>query len=377
MAGIYIHIPFCSSKCYYCNFFSKQRFDENLIEKYVDSVCKEIQLQKKYLKTDKIQTIYFGGGTPSILNINHLVKIFDTINKFFDTNNLKEVTIEANPEDLNYKYLTDLKKFTLINRLSIGLQSFFQSDLDFMNRKHTAKQSVKAVELSKKTGFENISVDLIYGLPQMTLQTWSENLKKLFSLDVPHFSAYHLTIEEGTVFGVWQKKGKLKQIDDELSFKFFDLLINQAQKYNYKHYEISNFAKNNYLSLHNFAYWTGKKYLGIGTSANSYDKKSRQWNISNITQYINSLNNGKIPYEKEILSQTDIFNEYIITRLRIYKGLNKKILETKFPKYYKKIKPTLNDFIADKLIYEQKENFILSKKGKFLSDTIMRELIIA
>lgn len=376
MAGIYIHIPFCNSKCYYCDFFSRKPTNSKIIDDYVDALCKEFDLRKNYLQNEKIQTIYFGGGTPSILSISQLEKIFAKIGDIYDISKVSEITLEANPEDITKSKCADLKKFTIVNRLSIGVQSFFDDDLKFMNRRHSNLQSIQAIETALKAGFENLTIDLIYGLPNMTLEKWKENLSKLFSFDLPHFSAYHLMIEEGTVFNVWKNRGKIKEIDEQKSFEMFKMLIDEAQKNGYEHYEISNFAKPRMEAIHNSNYWAGEKYIGIGTSAHSYDKKSRQWNIANISKYIDSINKGIVPNEIEFLTEQDKFNDYIITSLRTSKGLEKQILETKFKTYFEKIKTTLFKYIHSGMILEKPDSFVLFVDGQFISDSIMIDLII-
>ncbi|MBN2662474.1 MAG: radical SAM family heme chaperone HemW [Bacteroidales bacterium] len=374
--GIYIHIPFCASKCRYCDFFSRVVNNEQDKDAYVDALCQEIKLQKNYLDTLKIDTLYFGGGTPSVLSIKQLERLFAAIFQVFELEKNNEITLEANPEDLNIFYLKNLKKYTPINRLSVGLQSFSDAELDFMNRKHSVETSILAIKNAQKTGFENITGDLIFGLPNQTLEQWNNNLKQFFELNIPHLSAYSLTIEEGTVFGLWKKNNKIKEVDEELSLKMYETLILEAEKKGYQHYEISNFAKDGFIAKHNSSYWTGQKYIGVGASAHSFNQKSRQWNVANIKQYIASIKNGIIPAEIEILSEKDKFNEYILTGLRTYNGLCLSKLELEFEQFYKKIKQTLFNFVNSNFIDFKNNRFILSSKGKFLSDAIMSDLIL-
>lgn len=376
MSSIYIHIPFCSSKCRYCDFFSRVVNNQHEKDRYVDAVCKEILLQEKYLASSEIKTIYFGGGTPSILPIKQIEKIFNSIYKHFIIEKDNEITLEANPEDLTEEYLNELKKHTPINRLSIGLQSFIDNELTFMNRKHSVNSSVKAVQNAKKAGFKNLTGDLIFGLPNQSLKNWQYNLQSFFDLKIPHLSAYSLTIEEGTVFGLWKKKNKISEVSDELSIKMYETLINEAEKNGYEHYEISNFAKKGYRAQHNYNYWTGKEYLGIGASAHSFDVNSRQWNVANIQQYIAQINKGKIPAEKEILSDKDKFNEFIITGLRTFDGIDFEKLIKHFSNFYPQIEKTLKSLLSEELLTLKNNKLSISDKGKFVSDSIMADLMI-
>lgn len=374
--GIYIHIPFCSSKCRYCDFFSRVVNNPETKQAYVDALCREIVLNKNYLESKKLSTIYFGGGTPSIITISQLQQIFKTISENFILSSDNEITLEANPDDLTKDFLQNLKNSTPINRLSIGVQSFFDDDLAFMNRKHSAQQAIDSIKNAQKVGFENITLDLIFSLPEMTKQRLIDNLKIFFDLNVQHLSAYNLIIEEGTIFGLWKKKGKLKELDDESSLNLYKLLIEKMEEKGYRHYEISNFAKPGNIAKHNFAYWAGESYLGIGTSAHSFNQKSRQWNIANINKYIESIQNSKIPAEMEVLSEIDRYNEFILTGLRTYLGISKKRLENDFSNFYLQIKNLINQFQTKELLVEKNEHYILTKKGKFVSDAIMSDLMI-
>ncbi len=376
MPGIYIHIPFCNSKCYYCDFFSRTIKDEALKEQYVEALCSELKIRKDYLGKCEINSIYFGGGTPSTLSILQIEKILNCIFKYFSLkNNNNEITFEANPENLSVDYIVDLQKLA-INRLSIGIQSFFDDDLAFMNRKHTAKQAIESVRNAQKAGFENITIDLIYGLPQMSVERLKDNLSQFFELDIPHLSAYHLTIEENTVFGNWLKKGKIKEIDESRSVELFETLIEQTEKHGYLHYEISNFARKGFISKHNFSYWTGEKYLGVGASAHSYNQISRQWNISNINQYIDKVNKNQIFFDVEELTGIDKFNEYVLTRLRTYNGLSISDMRELFKGYYNQILLKIKEFEQDNLLEITDKSIKLTRKGKLVSDAIMSELII-
>lgn len=374
--GIYIHIPFCSSKCRYCDFFSRVVNNDETKKSYIKALCREIELQKDFLGTNKINTVYLGGGTPSILNIKQLQKLFEVIFKYFELQPENEITLEANPEDLTEEYLSDLINYTPINRLSVGLQSFSNDELSFMNRKHSVASSIQAIENAKKLGYNNITGDLIFGLPNQTLEHWNDNLDKFFELEIPHLSAYNLTIEEGTVFGHWKKKNKIKEVDENLSLEMYKSLIFKAKENDFFHYEISNFAKKDFIAKHNFSYWNREKYLGIGASAHSYNWTERQWNVANINDYINSISQNKIPAEKERLTDLDVFNELIMTGLRTYKGIDILLLESEFKTCYGKILKNIRGLLEKDLIDFHNNHIVLTKKGKFVSDAIMAELMV-
>lgn len=373
MAGIYIHIPFCSNKCYYCDFYSiASKKNKSL---FIDTLLTEIDQRSNYLNNDLIETIYFGGGTPSILNIDELKKILDKLNSVFNLSQVKEFTFESNPEDITPKYINDLKSIN-VNRLSIGIQSFFDDDLKLMNRVHSSTQAKQAINNAIENGITNISIDLIYGLPNSNILKWKENIKTALKFDVNHISAYHLTYEPRTVFYKYLEQKKISKISEELSIEQYNLLTTTLAKNNFKHYEISNFAKNNKFSLHNLNYWGNIKYVGFGPSAHSFDLKSRQWNISNLNQYIKLISENKIYFEKEILTKKDKFNDFIITHLRTKNGINKTELKSNFSKKY-------IDYFFDKLkLYGTSDNLInkpekvyLSEKGFLISDKIFEDFI--
>jgi oxygen-independent coproporphyrinogen-3 oxidase len=349
MAGIYIHIPFCKSKCHYCNFYSVA--SSKYMNEFVPALLKEIELQRDYLEGECVETIYFGGGTPSVLSYDSLKKILDKIRQTFEISGDAEITIEANPNDLDVKKIKEFGQ-AHINRISIGIQSFFDDDLKYLNRIHTASQAEASVKRSQDAGFENISIDLIYGIPTLTDDKWKQNLDISFALDVPHISSYGLTVEPKTALDILIKKGKAKPVDEEKSVRQFKLLMQEMKINSFIHYEISNFCKEGFVSRHNSNYWKGRKYLGLGPSAHSFNQKERQWNISNIEKYIESISQKKIPYEKEILSENDKYNEYIMTSLRTMWGCDLIHIEKKFG--------------ADKLILieERSQQFIKSGKMK-------------
>lgn len=373
MAGIYIHIPFCSNKCYYCDFYSiASKKNKSL---FIDTLLTEIDQRSNYLNNDLIETIYFGGGTPSILNIDELKKIINKLNSVSDLSQVKEFTFESNPEDITPKYINDLKSIN-VNRLSIGIQSFFDDDLKLMNRVHSSTQAKQAINNAIENGITNISIDLIYGLPNSNILKWKENIKTALKFNVSHISAYHLTYEPRTVFYKYLEQKRISKISEELSIEQYNLLTTTLAENNFKHYEISNFAKNNKFSLHNLNYWNNIKYVGFGPSAHSFDLKSRQWNISNLNQYIKLISENKIYFEKEILTKKDKFNDFIITHLRTKNGINKTELKSNFSKKY-------IDYFFDKLkLYGTSDNLInkpekvyLSEKGFLISDKIFEDFI--
>lgn len=376
MAGVYVHIPFCSAKCYYCDFYSRANIPNNLIDEYAEALCKEIEIRQQYLQTKEIDTIYLGGGTPSILTIDILVKIFDKILSVYSLKKDYEITIEINPEDCSKQFFSNLKKHTLVNRISIGAQSFDDNLLKIMNRRNDVQKNIEAINNAIDSSFENISIDLIYGIPEQNIEIWQKDLDIAFSMPIKHISAYCLTIEENTVFGKWKNAVKIKEIDEDIELKMYNMLIDQAQANCFEHYEISNFCKTNYQSKHNSSYWFGDEYLGIGASAHSYNKISRQWNVANIKQYIEKIKKNEVFFENEQLSQRDFFNEYLLTRLRTSKGIEIEYLNLNFASYYAQIQNYINEFLSEKLLEQHGTTILLSKQGKFVSDTIIRKLYI-
>ncbi len=369
MAGIYLHIPFCKRKCAYCDFYSVA--NKSNIENFVNAICMEIKQQSEYLDGEKIQTIYFGGGTPSMLSSNHVEKILEEIYKYFPVEQNNEITLEANPDDLNEKYLKSI--FTIgVNRLSVGIQSFNDLDLQLMRRKHTVNQAINSITEAQKVGFKNISIDLIYGLPDFTLKKWEENIDQAIKLNIQHISAYHLTIEPNTLFQKLQKNQKLNLPNEKESLEQFQLLVEKTKENGFLHYEISNFAKDGSISLHNTNYWMNIKYLGLGPSAHSYNLTSRQWNISNLRAYLDSITKGKIPFEVEILEEKEKYNDYMITSLRTMWGLDTEKLEKVFDKkYLRYFLSKTENLIKENLLKKTGNNFILTEKGIFISDNII------
>jgi oxygen-independent coproporphyrinogen-3 oxidase len=326
MAGIYFHIPFCRKACVYCDF----HFSTNLKYKsqLVHSLIEELRLRREYLKGQAISSIYFGGGTPSVLNKDELSSLLEAVNQSFTLSPSTEITLEANPDDLDR---SRLKAFQAagINRLSIGVQSFRDQDLQFMNRSHTAEDTFRSVRMAQDLGIDNISIDLIYAIPGLPHQAWEENLNQAIDLKVPHISAYSLTVEEKTALAYRIKKGEVKAPDDHMAQEQFKGL-SQLYEAGFEHYEISNLAKAGARAVHNSNYWKGEAYLGIGPSAHSFNGSSRQWNVANNAAYIRALEKASIPAEREVLTSTDHYNEYVMTNLRRLEGVNVQFVEEKF-----------------------------------------------
>lgn len=368
MSGIYIHIPFCRQKCNYCNFYSlaSTRYMAEITEALLD----ELKLRKNYLEGQNIETIYFGGGTPSLIKSEDIGRIINTIHTHFNIDSNVEITLEANPDDLTPEKLSQLKT-SGINRLSIGIQTFRQEDLDFLSRTHTSEQVSQCISNANQAGFQNISIDLIYGIPTLTDEGWIENLEKAFSMGVPHISAYSLTVEEKTPLEVLIRKGKMKPVDENLSLSHYQILTRMMQQHVYEHYEISNFCKPGAWSRHNTAYWQGKHYLGVGPSAHSYNGFSREWNVSNLNKYIQSVASGKVDSELEILSEVTQLNEYIMTSLRTSWGCDLVQVKNKFGSA--KANNLLNNalsFIEEKKMIYQEGKLILTPEGRLFADGI-------
>ncbi|MDR2292390.1 MAG: radical SAM family heme chaperone HemW [Prevotellaceae bacterium] len=375
MSAIYIHIPFCRQLCYYCDF----HFSVSLARKaeMLDATVKEIQMRHNELKAIP-ETLYFGGGTPSIYSPDELKIITNEVKKSFCINDFREFTIEVNPDDLSEKYLENLQCLG-VNRLSIGVQSFIDKHLHFMNRRHTAKQSIECVKTAQKVGFKNINIDLIYGLPQLTLQQWRKNIDIFIDLDLPHLSAYHLGIEPRTVFYKRFEKGELKTASEKSSVKQYEILEKMTTDAGFEHYEISNFAKNNSFSIHNTAYWQGKPYIGFGASAHSYNGNNiRRWNIANNKKYIDAVNANQVFWETEKLSAAECYNDYILTSLRTVWGADISYVKTEFgKKFYDYLIEQSRNFMQQGLLTCNDNHIKIPSKYFLLSDTVMRELFWA
>tara|TARA_R110000868_G_scaffold200332_2_gene447673 strand:- start:109 stop:1236 length:1128 start_codon:yes stop_codon:yes gene_type:complete len=373
MSGIYIHIPFCKQACHYCDF----HFSTSLKKKddLVQALVKELELRKDELKNQTVETIYFGGGTPSLLTNEELRLLIDTVYTHFKVIENPEITLEANPDDLTPKRLNELKN-TRINRLSIGIQSFFERDLKLMNRAHNVKEAKNCLK-EATTHFDNISVDLIYGIPNLSNDHWIKNIETALSYNIPHISSYALTVEPKTALATFIKKGIIKNVDDDLAQEQFHILIDKLETAGFEHYELSNFGKPNFFSKNNSAYWQGKPYLGIGPSAHSFNGNQRGWNVRNNSKYIKSIQNNELPIEMETLSTTDKYNEYIMTGLRTMWGVSLEKIETDFGKNYQKyLLQQAEKYINQHLLYIDADKLLTTKKGKFLSDGIASDLFM-
>ncbi len=374
MAGIYIHIPFCKQACYYCDFhFSTSK---KLVPLLLDAIKTEIALRKNEI-TESIETIYFGGGTPSVLTVEEINQITETIYDTFDCSKVKEITFEANPDDLTNDYLKGLKHSSKINRLSIGIQTFNNTILNQLNRAHDSETAIKAVKSARKIGFDNINLDIIFGLPGQTLQMLREDWAIYSSFTPEHISAYWLTIEEQTSFGKWRDSGKMPTYDDTTPLIQWNWLKNQLANEGIQQYEISNFSRDKKQSLHNSNYWKGKSYLGIGPSAHSFNKKERSWNISNNNQYIKSIAKNILPSEKEQLDQETIINENIMIQLRMIDGINLTNFQDKFKADLLDInKPTIEKYLTTKHLTVNNNYLKITPIGQQIVDQIASELFI-
>ena len=367
---LYLHIPFCKQACHYCDF----HFSTNLSKKneLVKAIIKEIELQKGYLGHKHLQTIYFGGGTPSLLNAAELSAIFKTINQFYSIDSEAEITLEANPDDVNEGSL-QLWKSMGINRLSLGIQSFDETQLQYLNRAHTAEHAKLCIEKSLEAGFNDFSIDLIYGIPSVSHEIWEKNLAMALSYSFTHLSAYCLTIEEKTLFGHQLKKKIMKPIDEDFAAVQFEILLEATQKNEIEQYEISNFARNGQYARHNTSYWKGDAYLGIGPSAHSFDGHQRQWNISNNAMYMKSLAENKVPFEVELLTEKDKVNELIMTGLRTKWGLDLSKVGDLMDKDFNK---ALSYYLKNQMLRKAGESIYLTSKGKLQADRIASDLFL-
>ncbi len=373
MAGLYIHVPFCVKRCLYCDFYSNT--DMGYKSLYIDALVRELELRKDYISGEQLDTIYFGGGTPSQLQSDDFGRIFEAIYRLCNVSDSPEITIEANPDDMTQEYVASLRTFPF-NRISMGVQSFKEEDLRFLNRRHDSRQAVHAVELCKKKGFSNISIDLIYGLPGQMPKEWDRNLDKAISLDIPHISAYHLIYEEGTALYKLKEAERITPVDEEVSLSLFTMLIERLRAAGYLHYEISNFAKPGMISRHNSAYWAGKKYLGLGPSAHSYNGESREWNISSLPVYIQSIESGKVENEAEALNANTRYNDFIITRLRTMWGIRLNDVQTLFgDDFLNYLQMQAEGYLRRGLLVKEGDVIRLSRDGIFVSDGIMSDLL--
>lgn len=372
MAGIYIHVPFCKQACHYCNFhFSTQTSN---IDDYVNALLKEIEIQKDFFN-GSIDSIYIGGGTPSLLSNSNISMIFEALEKNFNISTVSEITMECNPDNLNDEYLLNIKK-TPINRLSIGVQSFFDNQLQLMNRAHSANESINSVKRAQDIGFENISIDLMYGLPELSIDDWNKNLKTVGDLNIQHLSCYALTVEEKTALSHFVKNKNMKVGDESTVVTQLEILMKWATQNNFIQYEISNFGKDGFFSKHNSSYWFNQSYLGLGPSAHSFINDKRKWNISNNQLYIkNLLSDNTLLFEEETLSKDEQYNEYIMTRLRTIWGVDIFEIENKFGKeYINYFLKEIDTYINQNLVSLIDKKYILTNEGKFIGDSIASDL---
>ncbi|MFC2106965.1 radical SAM family heme chaperone HemW, partial [Bacteroidota bacterium] len=365
MAGIYIHIPFCKKKCHYCNFFSVA--SEKLKIGFIESLIREVEIRNDYLESEEVNTIYFGGGTPSLLDPEEINRIIQTVNRSFNVVDNVEISLEFNPDDVTQIKLNELKD-TGVNRISLGVQSFNDKDLLYLDRTHNSADSKKAIESIILSEFSNITIDLIYGIPGSDLSSWENNLLTFIDYDIPHLSAYALTVENSTSLKWLIEKKKLDDVSEKLMSEQFKLLLNILESNNYIHYEISNFARKGYYSKHNSLYWLGGNYIGLGPSAHSYNGKSRQWNISNISKYKESFEIQNIVKELEVLTNDQKYNEYVMTSLRTVWGIDiehiSNVFGIEYSKYFEK---STEKFIQQKLMNREVNKFSLTNSGKFLA----------
>lgn len=372
MAGLYIHIPYCKTRCIYCDFYKET--DESTMERFTKSLCLEFILRKDEAD-EPIKTIYFGGGTPTRLHATHFEDIFSHIYSNYNVLPDAEITIEANPDDLNDEYITLIKQLP-VNRISIGIQSFDDKELKFLSRRHSAQEAVDAVKRCQQDGFDNISIDLIYGLPNQTLSVWESNIQKAINLGIQHISAYHLIYEENTKLYTLLERGRVTPVADDISIEMFSMLISKLKDSGFEQYEISNFAKNGQYSKHNTSYWLDHKYIGFGPSAHSYNGEKRSWNISSIGKYMLAIENNELLQESEVLSEYEKYNEFILTKLRMMKGMNLNDLRSHFgDKLYDYCMQIAKKYIDEQLLIVEGDMLRLTQKGIFISDGIMSSLM--
>ena len=373
MAGVYIHIPFCKSFCSYCDFYSVTDCSET--DALVEAITREAAIRSGYLYNETVDTIYLGGGTPSLLSVMQAEKILTAVRNIFRVDADPEITVEVNPDDIRAGYISSLAALG-VNRISIGVQSWDDGRLKYLGRRHTARQSAEALDTVFREGIKNVSADLIYGIPGMTTAGLRQDIEKTLTYPVTHISAYHLTREKGTPLHRLKEKGKLTETDEETSSSMFMLLISLLKEKGFLHYEISNFALEGYISKHNSAYWKQVPYIGLGPSAHSFDRRSRQWNISDVKEYIRSVNEGNVSFEREELDRLTLFNEYIMTALRTVWGIDLTYVENSYDK-------ELHDYLVNMsgkyirygLMKRERDTLTLTDQGRMISDNIIAELL--
>lgn len=373
LAGIYIHIPYCRKACHYCNFHFRTSLRSR--DEMILAISRELEIRKNYLQND-VKTIYFGGGTPSVLATAQIGKLIQQIKTTFALEPDAEITLEANPEDINRNKALELKDIG-VNRISLGVQSFDDEILTNLNRQHTGRQAINAITTLKEQGFNNMTLDLIYGIPGQHHDTWANNLRQAINLDIPHISSYALTIEEKTAFGHWQKSGKINAVSDTAYNNDYKLMCKLLREAGYEHYEVSNFARFGFKSLHNSSYWQNEAYLGLGPGAHSYNGKTRQFNLSNNARYIKLIKNNKPVFAEEVLSEIQLFNEYLLTGLRTNKGIDLLFIKNRFGidlanKHNAFIEQCLHEGMATL----KGDKFVLTDAALILADSIIIEMMI-
>ena len=387
MSGIYLHIPFCKSKCAYCNFFSL--VTEKKMDDYVSALKKEIINRKSYLGDDVVKTIYFGGGTPSLLPIKYVEEILELLHENYNVISNPEVTLEINPDTIDKDKMMSLKRLG-VNRMSVGIQSFNDDDLRYLGRRHDSRHALQVLDDLSSVGFDRITLDLIYGMPTLTEEKWNHNLDIFFSTGISHLSAYALTVEPKTILGQKIEKEELQEVSEEDTIRHYNILVERTKENGFEHYEISNFAKEGCRSQHNSIYWQDVKYLGLGPSAHSYDGDSRQWNVSNLTKYIQFVNAdidtdtdtdadtdmGRY-YEREILSKEDKYNEYVMTSLRTSWGCSIDKIESDYGKSYAhNFLKNIKKYLDSGIMLMKNNNFILTDEGMLFADGIAADLFV-
>ena len=374
MAGIYLHIPFCKKMCHYCDFYHIISPGEH--SEFIASIISEAEQRKEYTGTETISTIYIGGGTPSVLATGEIEKILNALYRIFKIDQECEITIELNPDDVTREFTGQIKELG-INRISLGVQSFRDTDLKLLNRRHNSAQATDALNSIFSSGFENVTLDLIYGIPGMDSTAWASNLDLALGFDIKHLSAYHLTIEPGTMFGKMKEKGVFIETEEEESASQFTILTEKTEDAGFVHYEISNFGKSGYFSIHNTNYWKQVPYIGLGPSAHSFNGFSRQWNVRDIKKYVKLISSGKPFFEKEDLDIKTRFNEYIMTSLRTMWGINLDYIEKMFEKEgYDYVSNLSGKYISYGMMQKKENSLILTNQGKMISDNIISEFMM-
>ena len=373
MAGIYIHIPFCKRRCIYCDFFSTTQSEKK--PTYIHALCQELEMRKNYLEGEEIETIYLGGGTPSQLTEEELNEIFTSLYNIYKVKEDAEITLEANPDDLTPEYVSMLRRLP-INRISMGIQTFQEETLKLLHRRHTTRQAIEAFQRCREAGFRNISIDLMYGLPSETLNIWKEDLQQAIALHPEHISAYHLIYEEGTALWKLREEHQVKEADEDLSVTLFKTLIDELKQAGYQHYEISNFCLPGLHSRHNSSYWTGKKYLGCGPSAHSFNGSSRQWNIASLDNYLKGIASGKPNYEIEELDLYTRYNDFVITSIRTCWGMSLSRLRSEYgEELYRYCLRMAKSHLEQGVLEIEEDTLRLTQEGIFISDGIMSDLL--